>query len=1153
MTLDLNTNIDNSLAGFRLDSLDVLNWGTFHEAIWTITPDGKNALLTGDIGSGKSTLVDAITTLLVPAKKIVYNKAAGAATKERSLKTYVQGAYKNEKVADSARARDVYLRVAGKSYSVLIANFRNAGTGEEAALTQVLWMGTGNAVQRLYLIGHRKLSVATDFSSFGGDINALRRKLRGRDDITLHNTFTNYANDFRRRFGIRQEEALDLFYQTVSMKQVGNLTSFVRERMLGRTDIEKQIETLVKSYDDANAAHQAVLAARRQLEILNPLVEADTSRQKVLARITELEMVRTEIPRYFAHRKIAAGQAELATILKKHEANAAERTVQARLLQDRTAALERLRAVLNGNDVYRQLAPLESQIADTERELDRRRTKADAYAAGIQRLNEATGTEDDKPDPLASPGSPQAFATQREILLARLADTNDALLTLDREKGPLHVAESRARQAFDELDSELTSLRERPTLIPRRNLELRDRLLRELELDAAELPYAGELLRVRENAAEWEGAIERVLYGLGLSLLVPDRHYARLSEVVNRLHLGGKLVYLRTLPHRGRASETPTGENLPQKVKIKGDSEHYDWLERELDARYDYQCCNNLEEFQRAAKGLTRNGQTKASRHRHDKDDRHRVDDRSRYVLGWSNEEKIRALENERNLAEQTLADTLAQLNLLRTRDRAQNVRRDVLLDLTNTYPDFPPLDFAESSRRLQELRREHATLQARSGEVTELQGQIAERESELSITREAGEQLAKKTGQLENESFRLANTIRQLLARLSLPAPGLTIDPDNPDVPAIAAAFRGLELAASEPSPALIKLLGPTPDTANEHELLGRFDGDSGLLSRQQKKLRTHENRIVRQMTEFRKDFPDEARNVDADLEALPDFHQLHEKLKRDKLPGFEDNFRQLLKEGTIRNIVSFQNQLRKYEQEISDKIGKINEHLHDIDYNDGTYVVITSEAVRSDDIAGFKRALRDCLSGTLDGDKDVYNERKFQQVKKLLDRFEGVDETDRRWTARVTDVREWYEFGADERGRDDDKSREFYSDSSGKSGGQKEKLAYTILASAIAFQFGLQVGRSTDRSFRFVMIDEAFGKGSDDSTRFGLRLFERLNLQLLIVTPLQKINVIEDYVSTVHYVDNPGGKNSRVRNIGIAEYQKEKKIMRQQTEDAR
>lgn len=1148
MTLDLNTNIDNSLAGFRLASLEVFNWGTFNEVIWTITPGGKNALLTGDIGSGKSTLVDAITTLLVPTKKIVYNKAAGAATKERSLKTYIQGAYKNEKVADSARARDVYLRAAGKSYSVLIANFRNAGTNEEVALAQVLWMGTGNAVQRLYLIGHQKLSVAADFSSFGGDINTLRRKLRGRAEITLHNTFTNYANDFRRRFGIRQEEALDLFYQTVSMKQVGNLTSFVRERMLGRTDIDRQIETLVKSYDDANAAHQAVLAARRQLEILDPLVVADTDRQKIIARIAELETVRTEIPRYFAHRKIAASQAELVSVLQQYEANTIERATQARLLQDRSAALERLRAVLNGNDVYRQLAPLESQIKSGELELNQRRTKADAYAAGLQRLNEKETTPGRQ---LTSPTSPQAFATQRETLLTRLEEANESLLEVDQEKGPLHVAESQARQTLEELDRELSSLRERPTLIPRRNLELRDRLLHELQLDASELPYAGELLRVRESAAEWEGAIERVLYGLGLSLLVPDRHYPQLSEVVNRLHLGGKLVYLRTLPHRGRATETPVGESLPQKVKIKGDSEHYDWLERELDARYNYQCCDSLEEFQRAPRGLTRNGQIKASRHRHDKDDRHRVDDRSRYVLGWANEEKIRALEKDRQHAQQSLAEALAQLNLLRTRARALNEGRDVLLDLTKTYPDFQPLDFAESSRRLQELRREHATLQARSGEVTELQQQIEQQEKELATTHDTGDQLAKMTGRLESQCLRLADLIHQLLERLGRATPALTIDPDNPDVPAIVTAFRNLELTASQPSAALLKLLGATPDTANERELLGRFDGDTGLISRQQKKLRTHENRIVRQMTEFRKDFPDEARNVDADLKALPDFHLLHQKLKRDKLPGFEDNFRQLLKEGTIRNIVSFQNQLRKYEQEISDKIGKINEHLRDIDYNDGTYVVITSEAVRSDDISGFKRDLRDCLSGTLDGDKDVYNERKFQQVKKLLDRFEGADETDRRWTARVTDVREWYEFGADERGRDDGKSREFYSDSSGKSGGQKEKLAYTILASAIAFQFGLQVGRSTDRSFRFVMIDEAFGKGSDDSTRFGLRLFERLNLQLLIVTPLQKINVIEDYVSTVHYVDNPGGKNSRVRNIGIGEYRKEKETLRRQTEE--
>ena len=56
---------DDTLSGFRLSRLEVLNWGTFDSRVWTLQLDGKNGLLTGDIGSGKSTLVDAITTLLV--------------------------------------------------------------------------------------------------------------------------------------------------------------------------------------------------------------------------------------------------------------------------------------------------------------------------------------------------------------------------------------------------------------------------------------------------------------------------------------------------------------------------------------------------------------------------------------------------------------------------------------------------------------------------------------------------------------------------------------------------------------------------------------------------------------------------------------------------------------------------------------------------------------------------------------------------------------------------------------------------------------------------------------------------------------------------------------------------------------------------------
>lgn len=195
--------------------------------------------------------------------------------------------------------------------------------------------------------------------------------------------------------------------------------------------------------------------------------------------------------------------------------------------------------------------------------------------------------------------------------------------------------------------------------------------------------------------------------------------------------------------------------------------------------------------------------------------------------------------------------------------------------------------------------------------------------------------------------------------------------------------------------------------------------------------------------------------------------------------------------------------------------------------------------------EIRDFQQDLRACTEGALTGSEESeYSEAKFLQVKRIIDRFrgrEGTSDLDKRWTRKVTDVRNWFVFSASERWRDDQREHEHYTDSGGKSGGQKEKLAYTILAASLAYQFGLEWGETRSRSFRFVQIDEAFGRGADESTRYGLELFRRLCLQLLIVTPLQKIHVIEPYIASVGFVHNDDGSRSMLRNLTIEEYRAE------------
>jgi uncharacterized protein YPO0396 len=98
-------------------------------------------------------------------------------------------------------------------------------------------------------------------------------------------------------------------------------------------------------------------------------------------------------------------------------------------------------------------------------------------------------------------------------------------------------------------------------------------------------------------------------------------------------------------------------DSLVRKLSVKPDSAFYDWLERELAHRFDVACCATQEQFRREARAITRSGQIKDPSGRHEKDDRHRIDDRSRYVLGWSNAAKIAALEAKMKLIEARMGE----------------------------------------------------------------------------------------------------------------------------------------------------------------------------------------------------------------------------------------------------------------------------------------------------------------------------------------------------------------------------------------------------------------------------------------------------------------------------------------------------------------
>jgi uncharacterized protein YPO0396 len=514
---------------------------------------------------------------------------------------------------------------------------------------------------------------------------------------------------------------------------------------------------------------------------------------------------------------------------------------------------------------------------------------------------------------------------------------------------------------------------------------------------------------------------------------------------------------------------------------------------------------------------------------RHEKDDRHRIDDRSRYILGWTNEPKIAALTRRSEQLEKVIQETGDYLAGLQRKIRHITDQKTALTRL-GEFRDFIELDWQALSRSIAELEAEKADLEKASNMLHTLSEQLKALEGEAAATDAALD--ARKSDCARNAQKQ--DFARGLLDDC-LRIIGDAGDPEKMEV------FSHLE----EIRDAALGDHRLTVESCDNRERDMR-DWLQVKIDAEDKRLKAVEERVIRAMQDFCRDYELETADFDARIDAAFEYEAMLERLRADDLPRFETRFKELLNENTIREIANFQSQLHRERATIKARIDRINKSLIDIEYNPGRFIQLEVQPSQDAEIRDFQQQLRACTEGSLTGSEDdQYAEGKFLQVRQIIERFrgrEGTGELDKRWTRKVTDVRNWFVFAASERWREDDTEYEHYTDSGGKSGGQKEKLAYTVLAASLAYQFGLEWGAVRSRSFRFVAIDEAFGRGSDESTRYGLELFKKLNLQLLIATPLQKIHIIEPYVSAVGFVHSEDGRESKLRNLTIEQYRAER-----------
>lgn len=1083
---------------FRARQMALYNWGTLSNLhIVDIPRDGL--LITGPSGAGKSTILDAVSVMLTPPKHVRMNAAAQQANNreiDRNLLGYVRGAWSTSGDETQAEGRKEYLRE-GATWSALSLSFANE-CGRTLTLVRMFWVGGASAgaeVHKHYMVVDGEFDLAAECGEFNGDLRKFKAHLK-RDGVRHHDTFDGYCENFCRAMGIDDVDALVLLHRTQSMKSLDSLDNFLRELMLARPETFDIAERLVTEFTDLDEAHRAVVAARRQIDLLAPARADYETRRQQLARHAELEGLRGAIDGFVA--TVEVGLTEQAieqrtTRLQAVEGEVSQQEAECARWEDRKRDLEQRRAAAGGGDVH----DLEQRI---EEAIGRRET-ASSKRAKVALHARSLGLE------LAE--SPAEYAQQVAMARQVLLDATAAQVDRDDEKAALNVEKAELEREAGGYLQEVKRLEGASSNIPDRVQAIRDRLCEALKLSPARLPFVGELLQVKPepDAAKWAGAIERLLNGFALSMIVPEADYKRVARWVDSNHLRGKLVYFRVPAETTRIAREPGPDSILDKLARKPHAVD-GWLHRELVERYNYTCVDNAADLDKGDHRITIEGQIRHGRGRTEKDDRRAINDRAHWVLGFDSRDKLDLLRTRLSEASQRLADCRSQLTALSAESRADLLRSPAASALTET--DWHEIDVVAKAAQVRALQARLDGLLGKNPELTAIEGALVQAREALAATNKALIEARAEIRTLEAEQAAYQARLQE--ARVK--AGSVTRSQIE--------AMRARLPAGWSP------ILAECPQYARQ--LDHQFGEEMKLLMVGAAQL---SGRITNAFREFLQAWPTEAGSLQATLDSAEDMFVKLARIEADGLPVHEARFRELLRTQSHQRLAELNRRLSHAKRDIEARLEDVNAALEAVDYHPGSYLRLYISDLKSTEVTDFRTRLAAQFAGQVAADNDpALAEAQFGELKALVDDLKVENASRPGWRDRVLDTRRHFGFFAIERERHTDIQVNRYAGSVGASGGQRQKLTTTCLAAALRYKLGGVDGGVA--GFGMVALDEAFSGADHEFTQTCLEIFTHLGFQVVLATPLKSVMAIEPYVAGALHVSIKERNRTELLPIG-------------------
>ncbi|TCL77545.1 MULTISPECIES: SbcC/MukB-like Walker B domain-containing protein [unclassified Rathayibacter] len=1078
---------------WRLAEVELFNWGTFSGRV-RIGIARSGHLLTGASGSGKSSVLDGIAAVVTPDRWLRLNAAAqdGASRQsDRSLMSYVRGAWTKEVDESSDRATTTFLRSRATWSGVLL---RYENLHDEPVVLARVFHAPGTRTETTALKDARiftrgDLDIVALAPHVASGIDARRMSAALPDAlITTGGKHGRFHERVVRHFGFRSDTTLQLLHKTQSAKNLGTLDALFRGFMLESPATFARADNAVEQFVELDQAHAHVVDLRRQADALRSLDASITAFDLASAESSSVAQLHDAVEPYTdsVKRRLA------------HEALGPARATLARA-RSRLSETSRQQAIARG--------ALDTAVARVREEGGARvELLQERITAGERAEREVTRERDRLSSELKRIGVPlPADAAQFADLLATAA----AELTKRVAPVPHSIrdAASETRKRLAAVEAQIVALREHRSNLDPRLLAARRFLARSLGVPDAAVPFAGELVAVLPEHAAWRGAIERVLAPLATTLLVPDDLLPAARRASDARHLGVRLV-MEAVPEVSEPPRRPRDpRSLLHRVTVS-EGPFTLFLRRRLASDFDFACVADADELDDVDRGVTIGGLVKRTSRRYEKDDRSAVSDATRWLLGGDTEARLDALLAQQREAERASA-TAAAADGKADAARESALGQRAVLERVVTV-SWERIDLAAAAELSAAHRAELVTLTSRSSSLRDAQEAREQAASQLEDATRRNEQALREEAIAQGALERIES---QLAALESAPPSSL----DDSTAEALGARFRAERRSLTlETVDAIARAVQSA--LSREKDIAARRSGDAAAA-------------FAAGAAAFRAAWPAASADLTAEIEDRYGYRALLEGILSRGLPEKESDFRRLLRERSRDVVAHLLGDLRDAPGLVRERILPVNASLGRSPFEGrDRFLEIDIKTTRSPEVEDFLANLRRIVEGNWADESAAGAEQRFAVLRTVMGRLGSRDRVDQDWRARVLDTRLHVSFLAREKDAAGTVLR-VYDSAEGLSGGQRQKLVIFCLAAALRYQ--LTEEEAELPRFGTIILDEAFDKADSRYTRNAMDVFRSFGFHMVLATPQKLLQTLEPYVGAITAVSNPDRNASRIADV--------------------